>query len=335
MPGGMEEYMLMNHVRYKPARFRAGALMEDSPIQSIRPALKKFGPYIAAIAIGGTGIGYAVHEHNAAQDLATKNAQVTATLQSTQSQLGDLTAKVNALASQNNTAPAPAAGPNATAGPDQSAGSAPSGGTASTGASAPGTAKKSAAVPHNRATDRRFTKLQSQLDAQAKAIEDNKNDLASTRGDLANTRTELNGSIARTHDELVLLEKKGERNYYEFDIQKSKQFQREGPLGIRLKKVSNKHGFADLELMVEDRNLSQKHVNIFQPVMFYQSDSPQPIEIVINDISKDHIHGYVSAPKYRKSELVAASNAAAGNPAQGASQPASTDATHRKITVSQ
>ena len=58
--------------------------------------------------------------------------------------------------------------------------------------------------------------------------------------------------------------------------------------------------------------------------MFYQSDTLQPVEIVINEISKDHIHGYVSAPKYRKSELAAISNASAGS-ASG-SQPASSSA---------
>ena len=63
--------------------------------------------------------------------------------------------------------------------------------------------------------------------------------------------------------------------------------------------------------MVDDRNLSQKHVNLYQPVMFYTPDSPQPVEVVINDISKDHIHGYASAPKYSQSELTSMSNAGA------------------------
>jgi len=61
--------------------------------------------------------------------------------------------------------------------------------------------------------------------------------------------------------------------------------------------------------MVEDRDLSQKHVNIYQPVMFYTPDGSQPVELVINGISKDHIHGYVDASKYRQSELASVSNA--------------------------
>ena len=135
---------------------------------------------------------------------------------------------------------------------------------------------------------------------------------------------ELTGSIARTHDELVLLQKKGERSYYEFDIDKSKQFQHDGPVGVRLRKANTNHQYADLELLVDDRNLSQKHVNLYQPVMFYTPDSPQAVELVINRISKDHIHGYVSMPKYRQSELASMSNA--NQAGTGATQTLNSDA---------
>lgn len=257
--------------------------MLESASSPASPGITRFAPHAAvallAVALGG----YAIHEHNAAKELATENAQQNATLNATQHQLSDLANKVNELAAVNaaqaSLAPAPAQQPVAK----------------------PATAKH-APGPHGVRSDSRYKKLQAQLDAQNKAIEQNRKDL---EGSLASTRTELSGSIAHTHDELVLLEKKGERSYAEFDLAKSKQFKREGPLEIRLKKANNKHQYADLELMVDDRNLSQKHVNLYQPVMFYTPDSPQPVEIVINQVDKDHIHGYVSAPKYRKSELAA------------------------------
>ena len=96
-------------------------------------------------------------------------------------------------------------------------------------------------------------------------------------------RQELGGSIAKNHDELVVLQKRGERNYYEFDLAKSKQFQREGPIEISLRKANQKNQYADLQLIVEDRKLIQKHVNAYQPVWFY-SDKEQPIEVVINEV---------------------------------------------------
>jgi len=268
--------------------------MGDSQFPAGAPVVGRFAAYIAAAVIGVGGFGYAVHEHNSAQNLAAQNQQITAQnqqmtaqLTATHSELDALSAKVSALSTGvEKPAPAP---------------------------SRPAASHR--AAPHQHRTsaqEARFNKIQSQLDAQGKAIEE-------ARSNLASTRTELSGSIAKTHDELVVLEKKGERSYFEFDLQKSKsglfpfssgcasQFKREGPISLCLRKADTKHGYADLQLMVDDRNLTQKHVNLYQPAMYYQPDMPQPVEIVINTISKDHIHGYVSAPKYRKSELTVAS----------------------------
>jgi hypothetical protein len=292
--------------------------MEESPMNSGSPVVKFVAPLLAAVVVAGGGVGYAVHEHHAAQELALQNQEVTAQLSATQSQLNQLTAKVSELTVRSE---AQAATPPA-------ADAAPASATPAvvTGARAAGKPRAS------RPADRRLTKMQAQLDAQGKAIEE-------TRGDLTNTRTELTGSIAKTHDELVVLEKKGERSYFEFDLQKSKQFTHEGPVGVSLRKANLKHQYAHLELMVEDRDLVQKHVNLDQPVMFYQPDTELPIQVVINDITKDHIHGYVSAPKYRKSELASMSDGSA-NPASAAdqSQAGSADAqtaARKKLTVPQ
>jgi uncharacterized phage infection (PIP) family protein YhgE len=287
--------------------------MEEYPMQTVSPVVKFVAPLVAAVALAGIGVGYAVHEHHAAQRLAAQNQQVNGELTSTRSQLGELTAKVNALAAQEQAA----------------------------AQSAPAQAATTAAtrVTHrrekpraSRAADRRLSRMQAQLDAQGKEIEQ-------TRGDLTSATTQLTGSIAKTHDELVVLEKRGERNYFEFDIQKSKQFEHEGPIGISLRKADTKHQFADLQLTVEDRNLVQKHVNLDQPVMYYQSDSEVPIQIVINDITKNHIHGYVSAPKYRKSELTSMADANANSNANPDANPAddmvgdTQTAPRKKLTV--
>lgn len=259
-------------------------MLESSLLATRSPIAKIVVPVVAAVALVGGGIGYAVHEHSAAKTLAAQNQTMTAQLSTTQAQVDTLTAKVNAMAAANEAKAAEPAPTNETTGRGI-------------------TARRLAARQ-----DARFNKLQTQLDAQGKQIDAQSLAIADARNDLSNTRTELTGSIARTHDELVVLEKRGERNYYEFDLRKSKGFSHEGPVGISLRKANDKRGYADLMLMVDDRNLQTKHVNLFQPSMFYEPDSPQPIEIVINDISKDHIHGYVSAPKYRKSELAAMAN---------------------------
>ena len=237
----------------------------------------------AAFAVGGAG-GYALYEHRKAEAAIEGQEQLAAQLQQTRIQMDQLNTKVSELAARPPQVITPPPLPE------------------------PPPVAVKPAKPRGPSESQRLKKMQSQLDQQGKAIADTQTQLDATKGDLSNTRTELGGSIARTHDELVVLQKKGERNYYEFDIAKSKSFQHEGPLGVRLRKANSKHQYADLDLIVEDQTVSQKHVDLFQPAMFSTPDSPQPAELVINSISKDRIHGYVSSPKYRQSQLASASN---------------------------
>jgi hypothetical protein len=263
---------------------QVGRTQEQSGPEPERSDWKKLAPVLGGVVLAVAGFGYAIHEHNSAQTADWQNQQMAAQLDATHKQLDATNSQLNVLAAKvdalNKPAPvAPAAAPVA---------------------SAHGTTGSGSAWGSKRTTAQ-FKKLQGQLDEQGKAIE-------AARTDLDSAKTELGGSIAKTHDELVLLQKHGERSYYEFDLSKSKQYARTGPMSVSLRKANVKNGYADLQLIVDDHTLTQKHVNLFQPAMFYDPDSPQPMEIVINDITKDHIHGYISAPKYRKSELTAMAN---------------------------
>jgi hypothetical protein len=158
-------------------------------------------------------------------------------------------------------------------------------------------------VPQQPKPDPRWKKVQDQLDAQSKQIDAQGKQIESTRQEIASARTDLQGSIAKTHEELVVLQKKGERNYYEFNLDKSKSFRSVGPVEVSLRKANTKDQYADLKLIVDDREVSKKHLNLYEPAVFYPSDEHQPLELVINSISKNHIRGYISAAKYRGSEL--------------------------------
>ncbi len=256
---------------------------------SLQPVIKRSGATVAFLVLAVVvAIGYSLYERNAKQQTAAQNAQLAASLQQTRGELAILADKISYLSQP--------VQPQSTASESK-----PPAGAKSRSA-------KSAHTHHpsRRADDPRWKKFQSQLDEQGKAID-------STRSDLASAKTELSGSIARTHDELVVLQKKGERNFYEFDLAKSKQFSRSGPVGIALRKANTKHQFADLQLMVDDVNLTKKHVNLYEPIMFYTADGAQPAELVINSITKDHIKGYISEPKYGKAELAAMSSSTQQN----------------------
>lgn len=176
------------------------------------------------------------------------------------------------------------------------------------------TVKHRVAKHHAPAVDKKYDQLQAQLADQKKQLKDTQDEVAkdrtdlessinSTRDDLNSTRDNLNGSIAKTHDELVTLEKRGERAYFEFDLNKSKEFARVGPLTLSLRKADTKHKSYDLAMIVDDNELQKKKVNLFEPVWIHDENESQPVQIVVNKIDKDHVHGYISAPKYKPSDL--------------------------------
>jgi len=191
---------------------------------------------------------------------------------------------------------------------------------------AAGTAK-SAARPTAPATqDRRFKQMQAQLAETQKDLKRTQDDLAGARSDLegqlGSTRDELNGSIAKTHDELEALEKRGERRYYEFDLSKSKSFQKEGPIQISLRKADAKHQSYDVMMMVNDHQLSKKKVDLYEPIWLHEGDLSQPVQVVVNKIDKNRVHGYVSMARYKESEQ--ASNATHESAADSISHTSST-----------
>jgi hypothetical protein len=265
------------------------------------------------------GFADAVGQRRRAARLAAENSQLATTLSQAQSQVDALTARISAMMSAE-APPSPSSEQPKTEGTKREEIDHPA------QASATHKARRPRAVD-----DQSWKKIKNQLAEQQKALATTQQDLEQTRSDLegrlTSTHHELSGSIAKTHDELVALERKGERNYYEFDLEKSKQFRHVGPLSLSLRKINAKHEYYDMAMVVEDRQLSKKHVNLYEPVWIYPADSHQPVEVVVNQITKDGVHGYVSGSKYPESHNAAAPAAAgtASVPAIAGSATGSTD----------
>ena len=134
-----------------------------------------------------------------------------------------------------------------------------------------------------------------------------KTDVAKTQSDLATTISQLmavkgdlsstNSVIARNHDELVLLEHKGDRNYYEFTLTKG-QKKPVGTVSLELKKTDPKKNKFTLNILADDKNYEKKDRNVNEPLQFYSGKDPALFEIVVNSISsKNQISGYLTTPK--------------------------------------
>ncbi|MBZ5620393.1 MAG: hypothetical protein LAQ69_16960 [Acidobacteriia bacterium] len=118
-------------------------------------------------------------------------------------------------------------------------------------------------------------------------------DLKSTRGDLG----VQSGLIATNANELQALRRLGERNYLEFKLGKTKAPQRVGDITLMLRKTDPKKNKYTVDVMADDKLTEKKDKNINEPVQFYTSKARQPYELVVNQVQKDLIVGYLSTPK--------------------------------------
>jgi chromosome segregation ATPase len=118
-------------------------------------------------------------------------------------------------------------------------------------------------------------------------------DLHSTRGDLG----VQSGLIATNAQELQALKRLGERTYTEFKLGKTKAPQRVGDITLKLKSVDAKKNRYTVEVMADDKLTEKRDKNVNEPVQFYTAKARQPYEIVVNQVQKDLIVGYLSTPK--------------------------------------
>ncbi len=127
-----------------------------------------------------------------------------------------------------------------------------------------------------------------------------KSQLEKTVADLKRATGEIDGHsvlIATNGKELAALQALGERNYVQFTIQKSKQPQKVGDVGILLKKADPKKNRFTIELTADDKTVEKKDRVINEPLQFMTSKAKQPYELVVNDVKKDTIVGYLSIPE--------------------------------------
>jgi len=122
-------------------------------------------------------------------------------------------------------------------------------------------------------------------------------DLNATRDDLANSKKEINGLIARNSTELNELRRRGERDYIEFDINKTKQFAHVGDVLVQLKKADVKRQKYDVVINADDSSITKNDRTANEPVTFLVGRDRLRYEFVVNYVDKDRIRGYLSTPK--------------------------------------
>ena len=133
-------------------------------------------------------------------------------------------------------------------------------------------------------------------------------DLAGTKQDLANTKSEftnaltgtkgeLKGDIARTHDELVALAHKSDRDFFEFTLPRKKAQQKIGTITVELDKTDPKRNVFSFYLIADDKRTYRSNRAMDEPVYLILNGASSALELVVNKLGKDSVSGYISAPK--------------------------------------
>jgi hypothetical protein len=146
------------------------------------------------------------------------------------------------------------------------------------------------------------TALGTDLGSAKKDIEATRTDLETTKGKLDRATGDMgvmSGLIAHNRDDLEDLKRRGDRNYYEFKITKSKTPQKVGPVQVSLNKTDPKKSKYTVTVFVDDRSIEKKDRTAGEPVQFYVRGSSHmpPYEFVVFDVGKNEITGYLATPK--------------------------------------
>jgi hypothetical protein len=143
-----------------------------------------------------------------------------------------------------------------------------------------------------------------------------KGDVGTVKTEVASTRTELDktiadlrrvngdmgvmsGLIATNSTELDALKKLGDREYFEFTISKNDAAKKIGGIQLALKKADVKRNRFTMDVLADDRKVEKKDKGVNEPVQFYTSSARIPYEVVVNQIGKDKVSGYLSVPKVK------------------------------------
>jgi archaellum component FlaC len=118
--------------------------------------------------------------------------------------------------------------------------------------------------------------------------------LKTTQGDLG----VQSGLIATNGTELTALKLRGERNYVDIKLGKTKAPQRFADITLLLRATDPKKNKYTVQVMADDKLTEKKDKSINEPVQFYTAKGGHiPYELVINQVGKNEIVGYLATPK--------------------------------------
>lgn len=156
------------------------------------------------------------------------------------------------------------------------------------------------------ATQQQLTSVSSDVSGVKTDVGGVKTDLTATKTELANAEAAMqtmkgdlgvqSGLIATNAKELDVLKHMGDRNIYEFTLQKGRR-QAVATVALELKKADQKHSKFTLSVYSDDKEIPKKDRSLDEPIQFFTGKDHLLYELVVNNIAKNQIQGYIATPK--------------------------------------
>ena len=124
-----------------------------------------------------------------------------------------------------------------------------------------------------------------------------KGDLDATKNSIQMARSEMGTLIARNHDEIDQLRRTGQRDYFEFTVQRKGGATKVGGIQLVLKDTNPKKNQYTMNVLADDNSFEKKNRSVNEPIFFYTGGSRSALELVVNKVTKSSATGYLSMPK--------------------------------------
>jgi len=124
-----------------------------------------------------------------------------------------------------------------------------------------------------------------------------KSDLDATKNSIQMARSEMGTLIARNHDEIDQLRRMGQRDYFEFTVQRKSGATKVGTIQIQLKDTNTKKNRYTINVLADDNSFEKKDRSVNEPIFFYTGGTRSALELVVNKVTKTTASGYLSVPK--------------------------------------
>jgi hypothetical protein len=124
-----------------------------------------------------------------------------------------------------------------------------------------------------------------------------KTDLDATKNSIQMARSEMGTLIARNHDEIDQLRRMGQRDYFEFTVQRKSGATKVGTIQIELKDTNTKKNRYTINVLADDNSFEKKDRSVNEPIFFYTGGNRSALELVVNKVTKTTATGYLSVTK--------------------------------------